>query len=195
MVDPFDLSEAPLGEPASLVIGQSAQWRREIDIDQALFTVSYTLRGADPSKLIISVPQSFDMAPVSSGVWGADIVPTDTAGWVNGRFFWDMVVTRVSDGRTKVIDSGLFDVYVTDDDRRSHARIMVAKIESIIENRADSDVSQYTIKNRSITKMSISELREWRDYYLDELASETIVGGIFDAQPPNKTTLRIRFRN
>ena len=49
---------------------------------------------------------------------------------------------------------------------------MVAKIESILSGRADNDVESYTIKSRSITKMSVKELTNWREYYLVEAGRE-----------------------
>jgi hypothetical protein len=46
---------------------------------------------------------------------------------------------------------------------------MLAKIESILEGRADKDVSSYSINGRSITKMSIDELLKFRAIYRAEV--------------------------
>ena len=46
------------------------------------------------------------------------------------------------------------------------------KIESILEGRADSDVSSYSIQGRSLTKLGIEELMAWRDRYKSELLLE-----------------------
>lgn len=193
MIDPFALDETSVGEPLSLVKGQSTQWRRNINIDDTLFTVSYVLRHYVPSAVVIDY--EIVMVSVASGVFAADIEPSDVTDWIAGRYYWDMVVTRISDSRTKVVETGEFRVFDTATDRRSHAEVMVSKIEGVLENRADNDVESYTIKSRSITKMSASELRQWRDYYLREIANQPANGGIFKQDGPKKNTLRVRFRD
>ena len=45
---------------------------------------------------------------------------------------------------------------------------MVAKIESLLEGKADSDVSYYMINGRALTKLSYKELIEARNYYKSE---------------------------
>ena len=57
-------------------------------------------------------------------------------------------------------------------DTRSHAKIMLDKIESILEGRADADVSSYSIQGRSLSKIGIAELLQWRDYYKAEYQKE-----------------------
>lgn len=199
MIDPFDVSKSPLGEPLGIVTGGSAQWRREIDIDDTLHTLQYVTRRFDPTEAGDSedlTAQVISMTNVDGSCWGVDILAADTTDWVNGRFFWDLVVTRTSDSRTKVIDTGEFYVFGSDDDRRSHAQVMIGKIESILQGRADNDVESYSIKSRSITKMGVSDLRKWRDYYIRELeAQQPMDAGVFRSREPNKTTLRVRFRD
>ena len=54
-------------------------------------------------------------------------------------------------------------------DPRSHAEIMLGKIESLLSGRADADVASYSIAGRSLTKLEITELIEWRNYYKREV--------------------------
>lgn len=49
---------------------------------------------------------------------------------------------------------------------------MVDKIESLLEGRADGDVSSYSIQGRSLTKLSIDELIKWRNYYKKEFLQQ-----------------------
>jgi hypothetical protein len=49
---------------------------------------------------------------------------------------------------------------------------MLEKIQSLLEGRADNDVEEYSIGNRSLTKLSIQDLMKWRDYYRQEVAKE-----------------------
>jgi hypothetical protein len=193
-IDPFDVGTAPLGEPLSVVIGSSAQWRREITIDAALFILTYQLRPQDTS-IVLPASQDMTMVSVSHGVFAIDADATAFTGWVAGRYFWDLVVMQVSDSRTKIIESGEIFVFDTLGDRRSHAEVMVSKIEGLLQNRADNDVESYTIKARSITKMSVGDLRAWRDYYLREISNQSTQVGMFKKAGPNKSTIRVRFKD
>jgi hypothetical protein len=90
---------------------------------------------------------------------------------------WSFIVT-VEDGTNRItVDEGTIKVLqniVTDNstDPRSHARIVLDKIETLLEGKADSDVANYSINNRSLTKMSPDELLKWRDYYKAEVLRE-----------------------
>lgn len=192
MIDPFALDEAPFGEPLSLVIGQSAQWRREINIDSGAYTLKYALRKYGHGG---GIDYQITMSHVSGAEFAADVEPADIASWHPERYYWDLIVVRNSDDRSKVIDTGEIYVFGDTDDRRSHAEIMVAKIESVLQGRADNDVESYTIKSRSITKMSAKELRDWRDYYIREIENRPANAGLFAVDGPKKDTLRVRFRD
>lgn len=191
MIDPFELSGAQEGEPLSLVIGQSSQWRRGINIDPSLFNLTYVLRPYDPAS--DAVDYSLLMTSVTGGGFAADVQPSDITGWTSGRYFWDLVVTRLSDGRTKIIETGDIFLFDSTADRRSHAEIMVGKIESILQNRSDDDVESYTIKSRSISKMSLKDLREWREYYLREISNKSSQKSLFSAKAPKTNSIKVRF--
>lgn len=100
---------------------------------------------------------------------------TATANYHVGE--WAFIVT-VTDGTNRVtVDEGTFKVLQnipTDNstDTRSHARIVLDKIETLLEGKADADVQNYSINNRSLTKMSVDELLKWRDYYKAEVLRE-----------------------
>lgn len=192
MINPFAIDEAPFGEPLSIVIGQSTQWRRKINIDNSLFNLNYMLRHYNPSPDDINY--SIPMMSVEDGIFAVDQTELMVADWTADRYFWDLVVGQISDSRTKIIESGEIHVFGSTSDRRSHAAVMVAKIEGILGNRADNDVESYTIKSRSITKMSAKELMNWRDYYLREVSNQSANAGIFAINAPKNNTLRVRFR-
>ena len=42
----------------------------------------------------------------------------------------------------------------------------------MLSGKADADVSNYSINNRSLTKMSVAELIQFRDYYKAEYLRE-----------------------
>ena len=90
---------------------------------------------------------------------------------------WSFILT-VEDGTNRItVDEGTIKVLqdlVSDNstDVRSHARIVLDKIETLLQGKADSDVANYSINNRSLTKMSPDELLKWRDYYKAEVLRE-----------------------
>jgi len=54
----------------------------------------------------------------------------------------------------------------------SHASTMLGKIESVLEGRLDSDIENYSIAGRQITKIPITELLVLRDRYAADVRSE-----------------------
>ena len=49
---------------------------------------------------------------------------------------------------------------------------MVDKLESLIEGKADSDVSSYAIAGRSLNKLTPDELITWFNYYKAQYQQE-----------------------
>lgn len=84
------------------------------------------------------------------------------------------------------------DMDVNQADPRIHAEIMIDKIESILEGKADSDVSSYSIAGRSLNKLSFDELMTARDRYKGELVrhenKELVKRG-----KSNGSTIKVRF--
>ena len=162
MTDFFDPTVAPIGDPVTIIKGRYVAWRKLLDVDSALYSVKYVFqpRAGGVAKTVTG-SQSGDY-------WAFALTGALSATWVEGDHAFDVVVVRTSDSEEAVIASGSSKVFASTADRRSHAQIMVEKIESILQNRATSDVESYSINNRSITKMSISELTRWRDYYQAE---------------------------
>lgn len=176
MVDPF----APVaGEPVSIVIGKFVAWTITDDFDASLYSLKYQFG-----------PVVID--GVNDGrFWTFTATGEQTSALKHGRNIADLIITRISDAESRVVRVAHVQCFSDADDRRSHAQLMVDKIESVIAGRADQDVDSYTIKTRSITKMPISELTKWRDYYLAELGREPdpITG-----RRPKHNTLMIGFR-
>lgn len=181
MIDPFASLSA---FPSSIRKGQYVAWTHQIDLATGV-SLKWVLRASDGTGSAIEVTGS------SSGMaWAFVMTGAETSGLARGANIADLVAVRDSDSETTVLSTKTFNVTETDADRRSHARVMIQKIESILENRADDDVSQYSIKNRSITKMSVKELTDWREFYRSELASEPDEDG---ATPKPKNTLKVGF--
>lgn len=181
MLDPFDKSTAPDTEPTEIVGGYYVAWRREIDVDDALFTVTYRFNSVAGS-------HTATVTGTRNGAfWEFEMLGSALASWVSGEYRWDLLVVRNSDSEDAVLDTGTVRFFGTDDDRRDHAEIMLAKIESLLQGRADADVESYSIKNRSLTKMSVKELTYWRDYYANEVGRKVKAGAA------KSNTIRVRW--
>jgi hypothetical protein len=69
---------------------------------------------------------------------------------------------------------------------------MVTKIESLLQGKADSDVSSYSIAGRSLTKLDFQELLDARNYYKSEVTREKAVLGAKMGRKGNMT-VQVRF--
>jgi hypothetical protein len=69
---------------------------------------------------------------------------------------------------------------------------MIDKIESLLEGKADSDVANYEIAGRKLTKLSFKELMEARDYYRSQLIMEKRAFDVKQGKPTNGT-VKVRF--
>lgn len=186
MDNPFNTLGTALSEPQSIIIGTYAAWRRTISVDDTDYSVAYRLTPTAGGTVLSLSGTLYD-----TSVWLFEALSAVTTDWSDGEYRWDLIVTRVSDSETQVVDTGTLRLFNSSDDRRTHAEIMAAKIESLLQGRADSDVDDYTIKNRSISKMPVSELTQWRDYYLAEVGRTG--GSTGKAGKPKNNTVRVRW--
>lgn len=187
MADPFDTGTVPTTEPESIIAGSYVAWQRKLDLSNTLYSVSYRLTPTTGG-----TPLTLTGTTVDGGaVWSFHALSAVTAAWPDGEYRWDMVVTRLSDSEKALTETGVIRVFASTADRRTHAEVMLAKIESLLSGRADDDIDNYTIKNRSISKMSVKDLMEWRDYYRAEIAR---TGGSSSAGGrPKNNTVRVRW--
>ena len=77
-------------------------------------------------------------------------------------------------------------------DPRIHAEIMVAKIQTLLEGKADADVSSYSIAGRSLTKLSFQELLDARDFYRREITQHNNKE-LLKRGKKNGSTIQVRF--
>lgn len=186
MSDPFNTASAPLTEPESFVAGSYVAWRRELALDSATYSIKYRFIPTSGGT-VFELSGSTD----DDNIWLFEALSSVTGTWAAGEYRWDMIVTRLSDSEEALTHTGLIRIFASTEDRRTHAEIMVVKIESLLSGRADSDVENYSIKNRSITKMSVKELTDWRDYYKAEVVRTG--GSTTNGNSPKANTIRVRF--
>jgi hypothetical protein len=186
MADPFDTSTVPLYEPGSIVAGSYIAWRKRLELEAATYSVKYRLTPTAGGTMVEVSGSTTD-----DSVWLFEALSAVTGAWATGEYRWDILVTRTSDSEIAEIATGTLTVYASTDDRRTHAEVMVAKIESLLTGRADDDVDNYSIKNRSLTKIPVEELTKWRDYYRAEVARTG--GSTTSAATPKNNTVRVRW--
>lgn len=184
----------PETEPTTLVAGDLWTWKRTdigADYSNSLYTLSYELRLEGAGATAISITAS-----ANGSDYLVSVAAATTAAYTVGEYRWDMYITRDSDSERYRLDYGIVNVVAdkanATNDPRSHAKIMLDKIESLLENRADADVDSYSIAGRSLSKISISELRDWRNYYKTEVMREIKLERIRNGKATG-STIKVRF--
>lgn len=195
MANLFDAANAPEGEPKEVTVGDFIQWKRSdivADYPPSLYSAEYVARitggGETEIKLAATEFDTYYLFTVDS-VTSADFVP--------GIYHWQLEITQTSSGNRLVVDTGSFEAIPDLDsnqaDPRIHAEIMIDKIETILQGKADSDVGSYSIAGRSLTKLTFQELLEARDKYKAEVVQyenkELLKRG-----KSNGSTIKVRFR-
>jgi len=171
MANLFDADNAPNEVPKTIVIGDFVQFKlTEYSSDYAntAHSMTFVARSGEGANV------EFQIAASNSGndyLFSASSAAT--SAFVAGMYHYQIEVLETSSNNRLVVDQGELDVTVDLDvnavDPRTHAEKMLQKIESVLENRADADVSSYSIAGRSLTKMSPEELLTWRDNYRREV--------------------------
>jgi len=194
MANLFDASNAPTTEPEVVSPGDFIQWKRTDlggDYPPASYTATYVARitgGGSTEIQVTGTASGSDYLFTVSSATSTDFTP--------GLYHWQLEIKRNSDNNRIVVDRGYFtcipDLDNNGADPRTHAEIMVAKIESILSGKADSDVSSYSIAGRSLSKMSFRELTDARDYYRKEYQREVIAERIRKGQGTG-ATVQVRF--
>lgn len=174
----------PTSIPATLVAGDSWQWLLSLsDYPAPTWLASVFFR---------SRKEFFKADAVASGTdQSFSIAASTTAGYTAGRYEWSV---RVTDGTNVVsLSSGWTDVSPNpaasgERDPRSWARRTLDALEATLEGRASADQMAMTINGRSISRMSIPDLRAWRAELRQEVTTQE------KASVPGKgRDIRVRF--
>ena len=174
MANLFDAANAPTTEPLEIVVGDFIQWKRTdlgADYPNDAYTATYVARitGGGANEITLT-------GTASGNDYLFTVDSATSADFVAGYYHWQLEIVRNSDSERLVVERGTFEAIVDLDvnnvDPRTHAEIMVDKIEAVLQNRADADVANYSINGRSLVKLSIDDLLRWRDYYRNELSME-----------------------
>jgi hypothetical protein len=194
MANLFDESNAPEGEPIKIVVGDFIQWKKSSLAESyppATHSAEYVARIASGQSGEIKIAAierpAYYLFQASSAT---------TAAFGTGYYHWQLEITETASGNRIVVERGEFEAIADLDnngaDPRTHAEIMLDKIEGLLIGRADKDVSSYSIQGRSISKMTIADLLQWRDYYRKEVNRERRESDIALGKT-TKTTMKVRF--
>jgi hypothetical protein len=175
MANRFDVDQAPDGQqPETIVIGDYLLWKRTDlvqDYPLADYSMEYVARITGGGSTEIKVA-----ATETGGTYVFEVDSATSATYVAGFYHWQLEATQTATGNRVVLERGTFtavvDLDVNNTDPRTHAEIMISKIESILQGKADADVASYSINGRSLTKMSFDDLINARDFYRKEYAKE-----------------------
>ena len=154
-------------EPSTIVAGDTAKWLRSLDDYPATagWVLTYTL---------VSAAQRYTFSAAASGTDHlVTVAATTTAAWVAGSYSWRAQATKA--GEVYTVGSGTLTVkpsFAAATDGRSHSRKTLDAIESVIEGRATSEVSDYTIGGRQLRYIEVPQLLALRDRYRAEVLRE-----------------------
>ena len=167
-------TDVPETEPVSFYKGETIVWKRT-DIGADYAPSSYSM--VWEVSLESNGSTRFSATVTESGTeYTFTLDDSATASYTAGDYIWFLKVIQDSDSEKLVIDSGKLTVkdnyFATTGYTRSHAKVMVDKLESLLEGKADADVSSYAIAGRSLNKLTVEEMLKWRDYYKAEYQRE-----------------------
>ena len=138
MANLFDATNAPEGEPQTIVVGDFVQWKRSdfiADYPSADYTVRYVAR--------ISGGGSNEITVTGTGQtthYLFSVSSDDSDDFASGHYYYQLEIERNSDNERIVVDRGHFtvvpDLDVNNADPRSHVEIMLG-IESLLSGKAD----------------------------------------------------------
>ena len=174
MANLFDTDNAPTIEPDRIVVGDRVTWRKTnlgVDYPSTAYSVKYVSRissGGGTHEFQVT-------GTADDNDYLFTITSVASASFDLGHHHWQLEITRTSDSERIVVQTGSWDIITDLDnnvDPRSHAEIMLDKIETVLQGRADADVLSYSINGRSLSKIPPAELVEWRDYYRGEVVKE-----------------------
>jgi hypothetical protein len=164
-------------EPTSVYAGDTVAWTKVLsDYPASLWTLTYSLVRDGGSITIV--------ATANGDAYAISVPAATTATWLPAEYTWTAYVSDVSSRFT--VETGAIRVKANPAsggyDARSQCKRTLDAVNSLLEGRASSDVSSYSIGGRSISKMAISELILWKSkleaQYAGEIAADRIARGL-----------------
>lgn len=191
MPNKFDRTNYSTAEPSTLVAGDRFTWKRDDlagDYSPSAFALTYEFHsdvgGGGTKKFTITATEA-------DNTYYIEVGSSTTASYTPGDYVWEAYITRSSDSERIMVDSGRTKITInlanTNADLRSHAKKVLDAIEAVIENRATIDQSSMSIAGRSLSRMNIDELINFRMQYKTEYLKEIKLARIRNKQGSGNT--------
>ena len=193
MANKFDSTNYPISEPNELQLGDFWAWKRtdlSTDYPTASYSLSYEFNLVDGS-----TAANFTLTATESN--NEYIIETsNTTSYTSGEYNWVAYITRSSDSARIKLSEGFTEIQenyaTTTSSVRSHAKKVLDAIEAVIENRATMDQSSMSIAGRSLSRLTIDELLQFRDRYKAEYLKEVKKARIKNKKDSGNT-IKVRF--
>jgi hypothetical protein len=182
--------------PSTVHAGDTISWNESLaDYPASSYNLAFDLRSYDCPPITITASANGNDHAISCNA-------ATTKGWKAGIYAWQAYAYTGSppDFTTKVtLQRGTIEIrpdltgFSATGDPRSHVKKVLDALEAVIEGKATSDQLSYSIAGRSISKMSPTEILQWRDLYKTEyqreMDAEKISQGI---ESPRRIGVRFR---
>lgn len=164
-------------EPTSVYAGDTVAWTKTLsEYPASLWTLTYSLV-RDGGSITITATASGDAHAVS-------VAKATTATWLPAEYTWTAYVSDATNRFT--VETGTIRIKANPAaggyDSRSQAKRTLDAVNALLEGRAGSDVSSYSIGGRSVSKMPVTELLTWKSRleaeYAREVAADRIARGL-----------------
>jgi hypothetical protein len=167
MANLFDTSNYPETEPAKIISGDRAAWKRT-DLGTDYAPASYSLKYS--ARLEGSGATSIDITASESGSdYIIEVGQSVSTAYTAGTYHWQAYIIRTSDSERLTVDSGTWEIISNRDaatsDPRNHIKIVLDNIEAVLEGRSSKDQENYSIQGRSLSRTPIPDLMVLRDRY------------------------------
>jgi len=162
----FDSANYPEGMPSRLVVGDRWVWKRTdlTDYPASAYALRYVLRLFGTGATEIAIDANED-----GNDYLIEVASATTAAYTAGWYEWQLYIIRSADSERIMLDRGRVELLPDRDestaDPRNHNRIMLEALEATLQGKATRDQTSYSIGDRSIARMSPSEIQEWYDIY------------------------------
>ena len=145
-------------EPSKIRAGTTVKWERTENQYADGFTGEYRLSGSVGPTIEIE-------ATNTDGVFAVDEKPDVTELWAAGFYSWLFIVTDETD--TFEVASGTIEIVALDStgDALGDAKTYLEQAETELAARSSGKASSYSIKDRSLTRMSVTELLNAISYW------------------------------
>ena len=167
MANLFDSTNYPETEPAKIISGDRAAWKRT-DLGTDYAPASYSLKYS--ARLEGSGATSIDITASESGSdYIIEVGQSVSTTYTAGTYHWQAYIIRTSDNERLTVDSGTWEIISNRDaatsDPRNHIKIVLDNIEAVLEGRSSKDQENYSIQGRSLSRTPIPDLMVLRDRY------------------------------